>query len=263
MNLSTMRSDEVALVADFLYDLHTPVAAEDFAEHVVKVAVHHLKDYRFCFDQTNLRTGHYQVNVSHRSPCPDKRAGELVRQSPSWKYAVGSGPERVMMISDFISQRIFERTDFYQEVFKPWGVGYQLASVLKTRTHVCGFLLHRDRPINEGVRGVLQALYPHLERAFENAQQRGEPRQLLRGHRLELRELGLTTREAEVLLWIAEGKRDGEIATILGVSRRTVNKHVEHILEKLGAETRTAAVARAVSLVLDTRPRETKRSRHL
>lgn len=56
------------------------------------------------------------------------------------------------------------------------------------------------------------------------------------------RELGLTAREAEVLHWIGEGKSNPEIALILSISCRTVHKHVEHILAKLGVETRFAAV---------------------
>jgi DNA-binding CsgD family transcriptional regulator len=53
----------------------------------------------------------------------------------------------------------------------------------------------------------------------------------------------LTRREAEVLAWVSEGKRDAEIATILSTSTRTVHKHVQRILAKTGADTRTAAVA--------------------
>lgn len=56
------------------------------------------------------------------------------------------------------------------------------------------------------------------------------------------RELGLTAREAEVLHWIGEGKSNPEIAVLLRISPRTVHKHVEHILAKLGVETRLAAV---------------------
>ena len=52
---------------------------------------------------------------------------------------------------------------------------------------------------------------------------------------------GLTIREAEVLLWVAQGKRNGEIAVILGISERTVLKHMERILAKLSVENRTAA----------------------
>jgi DNA-binding CsgD family transcriptional regulator len=60
-----------------------------------------------------------------------------------------------------------------------------------------------------------------------------------------LRRLGLTTREADVLAWVAQGKTDSETGAILGISPRTVAKHLEHIFQKLGVETRTAAAARA------------------
>jgi DNA-binding CsgD family transcriptional regulator len=50
----------------------------------------------------------------------------------------------------------------------------------------------------------------------------------------------LTQREFEVVEWIAAGKRNREIGEILGCSSRTVQKHVQHILEKLHLETRTA-----------------------
>lgn len=53
--------------------------------------------------------------------------------------------------------------------------------------------------------------------------------------------LGLTRREAQVLAWVAQGKTNGETASILGVSPRTVQKHLERIFIKLGVETRTAA----------------------
>ena len=54
---------------------------------------------------------------------------------------------------------------------------------------------------------------------------------------------GLTPRERTVVAAIAQGKTDAEIGRALGISPRTVGKHVEHILEKTGGETRTAAVA--------------------
>lgn len=54
---------------------------------------------------------------------------------------------------------------------------------------------------------------------------------------------GLTPREIDVIEWVAKGKTNRDIAEILGMSPRTVNKHLEHIYAKLGVETRTAAVA--------------------
>ena len=58
--------------------------------------------------------------------------------------------------------------------------------------------------------------------------------------------LALTTREAEVLLWISRGKANREIGEILGISPRTVNKHLEQVFVKLGVENRASAAARAV-----------------
>ena len=57
----------------------------------------------------------------------------------------------------------------------------------------------------------------------------------------------LTLREAEVLYWVTLGKTSKDIGEILGSSPRTVNKHLEHIFEKLGVETRTAAANLASS----------------
>nr|WP_315425711.1 response regulator [uncultured Albidiferax sp.] len=59
----------------------------------------------------------------------------------------------------------------------------------------------------------------------------------------------LTPRETEVLSWLAKGKTNRDIADILGMSPRTVNKHLEHIFEKLGVETRSAATAIAGQLL--------------
>jgi DNA-binding CsgD family transcriptional regulator len=56
----------------------------------------------------------------------------------------------------------------------------------------------------------------------------------------------LTRRETDVLQWVTEGKTNAEIAIILGMSPRTVQKHLEHIFEKLGVETRTAAATWAL-----------------
>lgn len=65
--------------------------------------------------------------------------------------------------------------------------------------------------------------------------------------------LGLTPRVAEVLLWVAQGKTNADIATILGISEWTVKKHVLEIFEKLGVETRTAASLRAIEVLSSRR----------
>ena len=59
----------------------------------------------------------------------------------------------------------------------------------------------------------------------------------------------LTPRELDVLAWVAKGKTNRDIAEILGMSPRTVNKHLEHIYVKLGVETRSAAAALVVGKI--------------
>ena len=63
--------------------------------------------------------------------------------------------------------------------------------------------------------------------------------------------LPLTPREREVMQWLAAGKTDRDIAAVLGCSHRTVQKHLERIYTKLGVETRTAAVMRALAATLE------------
>ncbi len=64
--------------------------------------------------------------------------------------------------------------------------------------------------------------------------------------------LQLTAREAEVLLWIANGKTNREIAEILSISPRTINKHLEQLFPKLGVENRTSAAAKALRALNQT-----------
>lgn len=64
----------------------------------------------------------------------------------------------------------------------------------------------------------------------------------------DLKRFGLTEREAEVLAWVTQGKTNDVIGMILGLSPRTVQKHIENIFKKLNVETRTAAAVYVLEL---------------
>lgn len=68
-----------------------------------------------------------------------------------------------------------------------------------------------------------------------------------------LEALGLTLREAEVLLWLAQGKGNSEIACIVNAAEGTVRKHVEHILDKLKVENRGSASLLAIEVLTRAR----------
>jgi DNA-binding NarL/FixJ family response regulator len=79
----------------------------------------------------------------------------------------------------------------------------------------------------------------HANRAFKPDFSSPEP----------LLQLGLTPRAAEVLLWVAQGKTNSDIGTILGISESTVKKHLLEIFGKLAVETRSAATLRALEVL--------------
>jgi len=60
----------------------------------------------------------------------------------------------------------------------------------------------------------------------------------------------LTARATETLLWLAQGKTNLDIATILGITESTIKKHVQEIFEKLGVEPPGAATVRALEVLI-------------
>jgi DNA-binding NarL/FixJ family response regulator len=97
---------------------------------------------------------------------------------------------------------------------------------------------------------LLEAIHARLLRSEQQAQREFKPdfstfEPLLK--------LGLTPRVAEVLLWVAQGKTNGDIASILGISESTVKKHLLDIFINLGVETRSAATLRALEVLSSPR----------
>ncbi|MDB6112891.1 MAG: two component transcriptional regulator, LuxR family [Pedosphaera sp.] len=88
---------------------------------------------------------------------------------------------------------------------------------------------------------LLHAIAARLERAQQQGGFQADFRSAV-----PLERLGLSPREAEILLWIAQGKTNCEAGTILHISAATVKKHLEHIYEKLGVGGRNAATLRAL-----------------
>jgi DNA-binding NarL/FixJ family response regulator len=94
---------------------------------------------------------------------------------------------------------------------------------------------------------LLAAIRSRLERAAQQTRPEFKPN--FESARPLQAAFDLTPRVAETLLWLSQGKTNGEIAAILGNSESTVKKHVFEIFEKLGVETRTAASLRALEVL--------------
>jgi DNA-binding CsgD family transcriptional regulator len=141
--------------------------------------------------------------------------------------------ERALKISDFVSLRELRRSEYYDAVLKPLGVEHELRMWLTAPRGTCRlFAFSRSRgegDFGERDRALLELLRPFLVASRERYDTRR----------------ALTDREAEILRWVARGKTNREIATLLYVSPHTVRTHLEHVFAKLDVHTRAAAIAAA------------------
>lgn len=178
-----------------------------------------------------------------------KRAGELVPlEHPLFPHLLKRDPSPVRL-SDYTTHRQFSRTALYNEIFKNVGARHQMAIPIFGPSHVgavtVGGLEHRADYTEDDLL-IASLLAPQIATALDVERHlqtlTPEISTAAKTDYTQLRRLGMTRREAEVMYWVAEGKRDNEIAVILGISVRTVNHHVKSILTKLRVETRTAAV---------------------
>jgi len=170
--------------------------------------------------------------------------GRMERSVPTHPFTLHvlhHGPDSALMFSDFLTQRQFMRTELYNEFYRLAGVRRSLSTAIPEGS--CVYTLNalrygRAREFSERDRTMLTLLRPHYGLARRNAVLY-EGRRARRARPLEA--FDLTPRETEVATWLARGKTNREIATILGANMRTVEKHVEKILEKLSVENRTTA----------------------
>ena len=164
---------------------------------------------------------------------------------PLVRYHADHPQGRSHRISDSLSRAEFRDSALYDEYYRRIGIDHAIAVPLFVDQRLLvSFVLNRngrdfsDREcaLLDLVREPLAALYRHTLAMERSRAPHG------------FAALPVTPREREVLGWLAGGKTDREIAEILGMSPRTVQKHLQHIYEKLGVETRTAAVMRAMEM---------------
>ena len=202
----------------------------------------------FSLCDVRLDLGKRSVRVLDVWESPHRCGGKLLEavernlfDHPFTQHVLKHGQHGALILSDFLTLPRLRRTRLYREALEPAGVGRLIAAGAMGGPGRATLTLARPESapdFNERDRRVLEMLLPHFEQARANV----ERETLRRATRSQsLKASGLTPRETEVALWLAQGKSNPEIAIILGGPVRTVEKHVERILRKMGVENRSAA----------------------
>jgi len=168
------------------------------------------------------------------SPALEEAYVALGHQNPH-RCRLRARERRVLRLSDSMSRRTRQRLDYYTSVWRPLGIEDSLRLWLPApdgrATTI--YLERSGRNYSDREKTLLALLRPQLIRI-----------QRVRETRRRVGRLAeLTAREAEILAHVAEGQTNRQIARTLFISPHTVRTHLEHIFEKLGVQTRAAAVA--------------------
>ncbi|WP_367870514.1 helix-turn-helix transcriptional regulator [Luteolibacter sp. Populi] len=241
--MERLRHSDYLRLLDFVAGLQEPVALADFGSHIVRLTSELLPGATIAFDQIDQEGGLYAFDHNVEIG-PEElqrfvaRLQEVYQQNPIYTYISGGGRSPVVDISDLASRRQLHRTDFYHDIFRPYGIEHQVNVLLSRPGWINALTINRDRPIPQRMKTLLTLAIRHIQIAHRNACAMDKISRIVQPAGDSL----LTAREAEVFSWLGEGKRNSEIAIILGCSSRTIDKHVQNILRKTRTETRTAAV---------------------
>lgn len=177
--------------------------------------------------------------------------GRFSHENPLIDHYMRTGDGQPLRFSDFISQRALHRLALYEHVYRQLGVEHQIAFVLPSPPgEVVGLALNRERrDFTDAEAAMLNLLRRPLRACYERLSEREQLTSLLSAYEADsLTEhttaLALSEREAQVMQVVSGGASNAEVATSLGISRRTVEKHLQHIYMVLDVTSRTQAIAR-------------------
>ena len=165
----------------------------------------------------------------------------LLKEHPMLPYGLLRGDTRPYRLSDFRSERQFAATALYAEFYAKIGLRHELSFTVRCApdTSLTVGLNRKRTDYGDRELELLRLVAPHIIAAHRRLWELAEPST---GETMKGRER-LTPREREVLAAASSGKTNADIGMTLGISTRTVQKHLENIFRKIAVHRRTAAAA--------------------
>lgn len=155
-------------------------------------------------------------------------------QHPVISHYMRTADPQAYRLSDLQRDSIFQRSDLYNEFYRALGLRHEISAFFPLGDGIGAVGLDRhSRDFSDRERELVSLLAPHLRQVCRRIlpvleqRSRGVP-------------ASLTARERDVAIRAAAGETNREIAVALGISARTVQKHLEHVYEKIGTRNRTA-----------------------
>lgn len=169
---------------------------------------------------------------------------------PFWQNGADFYGDRALRESDFFDEDTFLALPMVQETFLRSGARRIIKIVIQHEGYVLdvsGFRLMGRAAFSDQDRDDLQEYRTHILRCYRQAQERTLAR-LTPTDRLRLAFPQITARQLEVASWLAQGKSNEDIATILNVSIDTVKAHMKALYERIGSDGRlaTAIIAHTI-----------------
>ena len=163
---------------------------------------------------------------------------------------------RPFLRGDFLSEAEFDASDVYREGFALANITDHAAILVpptRPRIYFIGLELCGGRRFRAEQRDRMETLQPHLANARQFAEALASLEHAVADPEVFV-QAGLSPREADVLMWLARGKSNAEIGTLLTLRLSTVKGYVAEIFTKLGVENRHSAILRAHQLAVSRPP---------
>jgi len=224
------------------------VRADDFARRGVECLPRLVASELTTLSVCNLDDGHRSV-VSDTPGAISAREiaafDRYFRDHPLVRSHARNPGAVTKRIADLVPESEFHESGLYNDYYRAIRIDHAMAVPIHVdRRLLVSFVFNRRGPrgFSDAERDSLELIRPHLGHLYRLCAALG------RAGWAPAQAWQLTPREQDVLRWLSAGKTDRDIGAILSISPRTVHKHLQRIYEKLGVETRTAAVARAHGL---------------
>jgi DNA-binding CsgD family transcriptional regulator len=243
-----------ASFSDFIHNLYSTELKIDFFQHALTVFKTHIPCIATSYSLFDLTASRHEIKgvmtqkQKFLSNDDIKHINRLISEDhPYIPYFRSIGAEPLLSTSDIMSSQEWRSSKWYNEIYRPLGLVHN-TGIRFYRGSLCHFVAVNDTvPLPAEYREMLSLAAPHLAKAFDihtsclkslSNQSTDCAQQKEQNTEQMLISSGLTRRESEVLRHLSKGLSNKQLAGILGISSKTVGRHLESIYSKLDCNNR-------------------------